>query len=312
MSLVQRQLAAKKAAPAKTQFTFTCESDNHKDVVWPGEASTASHLIPPAQPNPPPSIPQPHYQDTKPVNTTGTQTSPSMTTQAKQTLSSPPNTTQRPSVQPSAQPPAQLPAQPPKPRRSAAKRYAIAARDRQIQQQHDNKYHHPKEEDQWICQFCEYEAIFGSPPEALVREYEIKDRRERKRLAEKRRLLEKAKMKAKKGRKGAKGKGGGASANANPHIANHSAGAASQQQSQAFSGESQLPHHSAQYDGEEFADEYNDDPLDMPDLEEPPLTKAQQSKIPQPVGGGSGRKAHDYPPGLTGSSTGMGTTQAAY
>ena len=56
----------------------------------------------------------------------------------------------------------------------------------------------------WICEFCEYESIFGSPPEALIRQYEIKDRRERKRLAEKRRLLEKAKLKGRKGKKGNK------------------------------------------------------------------------------------------------------------
>ncbi|KAK6336264.1 hypothetical protein TWF696_001824 [Orbilia brochopaga] len=32
----------------------------------------------------------------------------------------------------------------------------------------------------WICEFCEYEAIFGQPPEALMRQYDIRDRRERR------------------------------------------------------------------------------------------------------------------------------------
>lgn len=59
-------------------------------------------------------------------------------------------------------------------------------------------------EDVWICEFCEYESIFGRPPEALIRQYEIKDRRERKRLAEKKRLLEKAKMKGRKNKKATK------------------------------------------------------------------------------------------------------------
>lgn len=36
---------------------------------------------------------------------------------------------------------------------------------------------------------------------ALIRQYEIKDRKERQRLAEKRRLLEKARMKGRKGKK---------------------------------------------------------------------------------------------------------------
>lgn len=50
----------------------------------------------------------------------------------------------------------------------------------------------------WICEFCEYESIFGERPEALMRQYDIKERRERRRLREKQRLLEKAKQKGKK------------------------------------------------------------------------------------------------------------------
>jgi hypothetical protein len=64
----------------------------------------------------------------------------------------------------------------------------------------------------WICEFCEYEDIFGVPPVAMIRRYEIKDRQERKKAAERRRLLEKAKMKGRKGKKG-KGKGGNAAGN---------------------------------------------------------------------------------------------------
>lgn len=51
----------------------------------------------------------------------------------------------------------------------------------------------------WICEFCEYESIFGERPEALIRQYDIKERRERRRLREKQRLLDKAKAKGKKG-----------------------------------------------------------------------------------------------------------------
>ena len=56
----------------------------------------------------------------------------------------------------------------------------------------------------WICEFCEYEDIFGCQPEQLIRQYERKDRAERKRQAEKRRLLEKAKAKNRKNKKGGK------------------------------------------------------------------------------------------------------------
>jgi hypothetical protein len=85
--------------------------------------------------------------------------------------------------------------------RRPGKEYALAARQRRLQQEYNNYHHPPSGDEIWICEFCEYESIFGSPPEALMRQYEIKDRRERRRLAEKRRLLEKAKMKGRKGKR---------------------------------------------------------------------------------------------------------------
>lgn len=121
------------------------------------------------------------------VATQGTQTSPSMPTQANQ---------QAPATQ-AAQPGR-------KKKRSPGSIYALAARQRRIQQQYTNLHHPPSMEDIWICEFCEYESIFGRPPEALIRQYEIKDRKERKRLAEKKRLLEKAKMKGRKNKKATK------------------------------------------------------------------------------------------------------------
>lgn len=80
----------------------------------------------------------------------------------------------------------------------------LAARDRR--QAAVDSYHHnpPRPEDVWICEFCEYERIFGSPPKALIREYEMKDRRSRQEEADRRRLLDKAKAKSRKGRKGSK------------------------------------------------------------------------------------------------------------
>jgi hypothetical protein len=88
-----------------------------------------------------------------------------------------------------------------KPRRRRGDVYALAARQRKLQQEYSNIQHPPAPEDIWICEFCEYESIFGQPPHALIRQYEIKDRKERRRLAEKRRLLEKAKLKGRKGKK---------------------------------------------------------------------------------------------------------------
>lgn len=76
-----------------------------------------------------------------------------------------------------------------------------AARERRQQTEYQNYHHPPPAQDVWVCEFCEYERIFGRPPEALIRQYEIKDRRRRREEAERRRLLEKAKMKSRKGKK---------------------------------------------------------------------------------------------------------------
>lgn len=123
---------------------------------------------------------------------------------------------QQPQPQPATQ-------KPPRPRRSPSKEYALAARQRKLQQQYSNYHHRPRREDMWVCQFCEYEDIFGVPPVALIRSYEIKDRQERKKAAEKQRLLEKAKQRGRKGKKGSgknsgsKGQGASGAAAAQGH-----------------------------------------------------------------------------------------------
>ncbi len=89
-------------------------------------------------------------------------------------------------------------------RRRRGKEYEQAAIERKTQQAYQNYHHPPAPEEIWICEFCEYESIFGAPPVALMRQYEIKDRKERRRQAEKRRLLEKAKQKGRKGKRSSK------------------------------------------------------------------------------------------------------------
>jgi len=189
ISLLQQQ-AAKKNSPASSQFTFTCDSQVPPSLRWPVATAPNMHQSPAAM------------NAMKAMATHATQTSPNL----------PPNVhSSSTAVQSKASAP-QLqkpnPAQnvPPKKirRRTAAKEYQLAARKRRQQQQYQNFQHPPSREDLWICEFCEYEQIFGRPPEALIRQYEEKDRRSRKQELERRRLLEKAKM---KGRKGKKGKG---------------------------------------------------------------------------------------------------------
>ncbi|EEQ33854.1 conserved hypothetical protein [Microsporum canis CBS 113480] len=189
----------KRSAPAKTQFTFTCESDSSRGMAW-----QSAH--PYSLPDHHRSVTQPPLPGQRGFSTQGTQTSPNMATQAnhhhhqqaRQQSQQQQHQQQQPGQAPTPAPP------PRKPRRSARAIYAHAARQRRIQQQYTNLHHPPDLESIWICEFCEYESIFGHPPEALIRQYEIKDRKERRRLAEKRRLLEKAKMKSRKGKKGHK------------------------------------------------------------------------------------------------------------
>ena len=139
-------------------------------------------------------------------------------------------------------------------------------------QDYDNYNNPPKRDKVWVCDFCEYEMIFGEPPVALIRQYEIKDRSERRRLAEKRRLLEKAKMKSRKGKKGTKN-----SKNQNATQ--------SQQQSQKMrydpQGHDQLAMQSqGTQSDEQILDDYDDDPYDpLP----PEVVQQASSKIPQPV-----------------------------
>lgn len=205
VSLLQQE-AAKNSAN-KTQFTFTCGSDSANKMVWPGQENGPYPQPPGAYPSSN-AAPAPHPQaararppvrpDVPAVSTQGTQTSPRMNG-----TNAPPGNKNAPPPK-GAQPPQQQQAPPPpKPKRSASKLYRHAANKRRMQQEYAN-FHSPPGSTRWICEFCEYEDIFGYKPKALIRQYERKDRQERKRLAEKRRLLEKARMKGRKGKKASK------------------------------------------------------------------------------------------------------------
>ncbi|KAB2580139.1 hypothetical protein DBV05_g1281 [Lasiodiplodia theobromae] len=254
VSLLQQEAA--KTTPQKTQFTFTCGSPNQP--TWPsanGAYPAADPRAPPPAPSPagPPSasrIPLP-TQATR--STHGTQTSPQMNG-AQQ----PPTPGQQaPAPAPNAQQAAPQ-QQPKKPRRKPEKIYAMAARRRRLQQEYTNYHHPPARDDIWICEFCEYEDIFGEPPRALIRQYEIKDRKEQKRMAEKRRLLEKAKMKGRKGKKAAKTAGGRQVAQ-NQHA---------QQQHGGQHGYDHQVHPDGTIDGQDeyFEDDY-DDGVAPPDVD---------------------------------------------
>ncbi|KAJ9611476.1 hypothetical protein H2200_004660 [Cladophialophora chaetospira] len=184
-----------KQAHSNSQFTFTCETEA-KGVTFPEQSLYSpgyvqrNNLTPPTQSA---TTPKTNSQSAQPTaNVAAASTQPASTTPAA------PNAN----------------AQGKKPRRRRGDVYALAARQRKLQQEYNNLQHPPAPEDIWICEFCEYESIFGQPPHALIRQYEIKDRKERRRLAEKRRLLEKAKLKGRKGKKQTKNAAKAASHNA--------------------------------------------------------------------------------------------------
>ncbi|KAF2469282.1 uncharacterized protein BDR25DRAFT_47711 [Lindgomyces ingoldianus] len=282
VSLLQQE--ASKSSTNKTQFTFTCGSDSANKMVWPGQQN-GPYPQPPGSyptgatghPTQPTRARAPTRPDAPMVSTQGTQTSPNI------------NGAQHPPSAKNAAPPKngqpnqQVPA-PRKPRRSASKLYAYAARKRRIQQEYAN-FHNPPNP-AWICEFCEYEDIFGAPPEALIRQYEIKDRKERKRIAEKRRLLEKARMKGRKGKKASK------KAQNNANNAQHS--------QNAPAGGYDRRMDEGPLDGQEeeyYDDEYDDippqasapgKPCDHPGCHHSHHPKTQAQGLGDPSGGGKG------------------------
>jgi len=153
-----------------------------------------------------------------------------------------------------------------------------AARMRRAAQQAKNRATRPQPEDRWSCYFCEYEDIFGEPPRALIRQYELKDAKARKDAAEKKRLLDKAKAKGRKLKKGARPPRG-----VNPSGGHHGS------QSQYYDDQYDALHPPEQdRDGDEFFDDGVGNglpPTPYPDLGGP---SHQYGFPPQPTVSGTG------------------------
>ncbi|KAK3310786.1 uncharacterized protein B0T15DRAFT_49926 [Chaetomium strumarium] len=187
ISLLQQQSAQKRSA-ASTQFTFTCDSQVPGSLAWPGMPPHQPAAVGQGRENwPRPSQPSHAGQSSQ-------ETGQGADSRARETAS-------RAGVAGKDQQPA-----PPQKstRRSATKEYLAAARARRRQTQLHNKRHPPKPEDIWICHFCEYEAIFGHPPEALVRQYEMKERKQRQLEEQRKAHLQRLKKGKNKGKKNSK------------------------------------------------------------------------------------------------------------
>ncbi|KAK4145707.1 uncharacterized protein C8A04DRAFT_35522 [Dichotomopilus funicola] len=191
ISLLHQPPPAKRN-PASTLFTFTCDSQVPGSLAWPG---ADRHMA------------MPHYQGTATANHNKENWS-----RAPQSAHSrhpgqmlPPTSNADASARAGMNTQGQHPSAPPKPtRRSATKEYLAAARARRRETQLYNKRHPPNPEDMWVCHFCEYEWIFGHPPEALVRAYEIKERKQRQVEEQRRAQWERMKKGKHKGKKNSK------------------------------------------------------------------------------------------------------------
>ncbi|KAI1141084.1 hypothetical protein F5Y05DRAFT_376347 [Hypoxylon sp. FL0543] len=196
ISLLHQESSTKSSPTSSAQFTFTFDSQN--PVSWPGS-------------DPAPSSMGPSHHLPRSAHSGDYREQYSGVANARgpiQNGSAPPlvssggmqpgvNTTGNDAGKPQA-------TATPKESKRRGNSLLQAAKQRRRETEYQNYHHPPAPEDIWICEFCEYERIFGRPPEALIRQYEIKDRRRRREEAERRRLLEKAKMKSRKGKKASK------------------------------------------------------------------------------------------------------------
>lgn len=172
VSLLEQHSLHPKNTPASAQFTFTCDSQVPGTVQWPGGSSRQD--VPSQTLEMPPNVNAINNSNAGAVNASNTQSRR-------------------------------------RARRRLEKELASAARQRKLIAAENFHRNPPKIEDMWICEFCEYERIFGKPPRVLTRVYEIKDRRQRQEEAERKRLLEKAKAKSRKSKKSGKASNKGGS-----------------------------------------------------------------------------------------------------
>lgn len=184
VSLLQQHTIATKTAPASTQFTFTCDSQVPGTIQWPGKyVSNDANvgLLTPASGHTskhsmstlggPGSLPPGSVAHHDGSSVAASRGSGSSRQDSKRRLDR--------SLD-----------------RAARRRRQLATEARRANPE--------KASDGWICEFCEYESIFGEPPRALIRKYEMKDRKRRQEEADRKRLLEKAKAKSRKGKKSGK------------------------------------------------------------------------------------------------------------
>ncbi|KAH6981868.1 hypothetical protein BKA56DRAFT_672662 [Ilyonectria sp. MPI-CAGE-AT-0026] len=243
VSLLQQHSSAEKATPASTQFTFTCDSQVPGTVQWPGHSAKHS-MGTQTSSNAPPGV---NGNNVLHDGSSKAASGGSVNSRRRE-------------------------------RRRLDKELNMAARHRRELAANTYFQSPVKITDIWICEFCEYERIFGEPPRALIRDYEIKDRRHRQEEADRKRLLEKAKAKSRKGRKNGKAPAKGGQASQTP----------AQDQPDSL-GEAEAPQmdpgnsHSTQSEEEDYVDEFDDQYPDPPPDLPPGIDDSGGERLPPAV-----------------------------
>lgn len=264
MSLLQQQMSMKRS-PASTQFTFTCGSQV-PGVAWPhSERGSGVEARPTTAGRP--------AADgwSRGASSSQIAQAPPATPQVGSAIKDTPS---KGSVAGQGSPPASQKQS----QRSLAREYNAAAKARRRDTQLYNKRHPPKPDEIWICHFCEYESIFGHPPEALVRQYEIKDRKQRQLEQQRRAQWERMKKGKHKGKKNSKLPAKSNTAH-DPHHTTGNHGAP------MHSNHSQGTQSEEYYDDEEYDEEEYDPEDDVP-LETQFGLSARREGIPTSTGSG--------------------------
>ncbi len=174
-SLLQQQ---SKPSPGSSQFTFTCDSQVPGSTSWPGadhnlnmSSSGATHHSQASQAN--------HLNQGAPPAADGPPLDPRS---AEANHPPPPNPQKKPE------------------NLNRVLREQAKARKKNARSQ--NRQNPSKPEDVWVCDFCIYEDIYGEPPRHLIRDFEMKERKQRLQEAALKRKMEKMKKDARKGKRG--------------------------------------------------------------------------------------------------------------
>lgn len=186
VSLLQNP-SINRASPASTQFTFTCESQ------VPGTYRGDLSGLPPPGYIPGKGPAMPHGMGT--VNDQGASRHDTLPKGGSQGS----------------------PGRQRRTRKSIDRELEEQARQRRAKTRESRRRNPVPIEEEWVCDFCIYESIWGEPPAAIIRAYEERERRERIAEMNKKRRLEQVKARSRKSKKQTKSGGGKAGNVAKTH-----------------------------------------------------------------------------------------------